>query len=99
MNEFEEKDYEGARSYADNIKTNAENIMNIFNEINNIMGSLYGEDYSSTGAETAKARYDEIKQNYDVFYEKVVAMRDHVYAITEANEMADEAASQVISEV
>lgn len=30
MNEFEEKDYEGARNYANAVKTNADNIMGIF---------------------------------------------------------------------
>ena len=33
MNEFEEKDYAGARGYADGVQTNADNIMDIFNEI------------------------------------------------------------------
>ena len=31
MNEFEEKDYEGARNYANAVKTNSDNIMGIFN--------------------------------------------------------------------
>ena len=30
MNEFEQKDYEGARNSADQVKTTAENIMSIF---------------------------------------------------------------------
>ena len=37
MNEFEEKDYEGARSYANAVKTNADNIMGIFNDIDAVI--------------------------------------------------------------
>ena len=37
MNEFEEKDYGGARSYADNVKANADNIMGIFNDIDGVI--------------------------------------------------------------
>ena len=37
MNEFEEKDYAGARSYADAVRTNADHIMGIFNDIDGVM--------------------------------------------------------------
>ena len=56
MNEFEEKDYAGARSYADGVKTNADNIMGIFNEIDGIMNNLYGSNWESVGAQNAQAR-------------------------------------------
>ena len=62
MNEFEEKDYAGARSYADNIKNNAENIMGIFNDIDGVMNSLYGSNWGSTGADNARDRYNEIRK-------------------------------------
>ena len=78
MNEFEEKDYAGARSYADGVQKNADNIMTIFDELNNVMNSLYGSNWESAGAEEAKARYDEIRQNYQVFYDKVEIGRAHV---------------------
>ena len=99
MNEFEEKDYAGARSYADQVKGNAENIMGIFNDIDGVMNSLYGSNWSSTGAEEARERYNVIRKNYETFYDKVVAMRNHIYNVTAANEEADSAASQTITNV
>lgn len=99
MNEFEEKDYAGARSYADGVQKNADNIMTIFDELNNVMNSLYGSNWESAGAEEAKARYDEIRQNYQVFYDKVVAMKTHIYNVTAANEEAYTTASQTIANI
>lgn len=99
MNEFEEKDYAGARSYADNIKNNAENIMGIFNDIDGVMNSLYGSNWGSTGADNARDRYNEIRKNYEVFYNKVVTMRNHIYSVTAANEEADAAASNTVASV
>ena len=60
MNEFEEKDYAGARSYADGVQRNADNIMSIFDELNNVMNSLYGSNWESAGAEDAKAKMDNL---------------------------------------
>ena len=97
MNEFEEKDYGGARSYADNVKANADNIMGIFNDIDGVMNSLYGSNWQSVGAQNAQARYMQIRKNYETFYEKVVAMRNHIYNVTAANEEADAAASQNVT--
>lgn len=99
MNEFEEKDYAGARSYADAIQTNANNIMSIFDDIDATMMNLYGANWESSGAEDAKARYDQIRKNYEVFYQRVIAMRNHIYSVTAANEAADAAASQNIANV
>lgn len=99
MNEFEEKDYAGARSYADAIKVNADNIMDIFNDIDATMKRLYGANWESSGAEDAKAHYDALRRNYEVFYQKVLTMKNHIYSITAANEEADAAASQNVSNV
>lgn len=99
MNEFEEKDYEGARSYANAVKTNADNIMGIFNDIDAVMNNLYSNNWSSVGADDARARYNEIRKNYEVFYEKVVAMKNHVYRITATNEEADIAANATVAGV
>ncbi len=99
MNEFEEKDYAGARSYADSVKTNADNIMGIFNDIDGVMNNLYGNNWQSAGADSARDRYNQIRKNYEVFYEKVVAMKNHIYSVTAANEEADAAASQSISSI
>jgi len=99
MNEFEEKDYAGARSYADSVKGNADNIMGIFNDIDGIMNSLYGQNWESAGASEARERYNEIRRNYEIFYERVVAMKNHIYSVTAANEQADTAASQNITSI
>lgn len=99
MNEFEEKDYEGARSYANAIKGNADNIMGIFNDIDGVMNSLYGSNWESTGAEQARERYNVIRKNYEVFYDKVIAMKNHIDAVTAANEEADAAASENVASV
>lgn len=99
MNEFEEKDYEGARSYANAVKTNADNIMGIFNDIDATMNNLYSNNWASIGADDAKARYNEIRKNYEVFYEKVIAMKNHVYRVTATNEEADKAANATVTSV
>ena len=97
MNEFEEKDYEQARSLANAIKDNANNIMGIFDDIDNTMNQLYGQNWSSSGAEGAHDRYNEIRTNYQVFYDNVIAMNTHVLNVTAANESADAAAENIIS--
>ncbi len=99
MNEFEEKDYGTARSYADGVKTNADNILGIFNDIDSVMNNLYGNNWESLGADDARSRYEQIRKNYEVFYDKVVAMKTHIYAVTAANEEADAAASNVVSSI
>lgn len=99
MNEFEEKDYGAARSCADAVQTNADNIMNIFNDIDTTMNTLYGANWESYGAENARDRYNQIRQNYEIFYDRVVKMKTHVYNITAANEDADAAASNAVTSV
>ena len=99
MNEFQEKDYGQARSYADQIKTNADNIMGIFDDINDVMNNLYGSNWESCGADNARARYEEIRKNYEVFYNNVIEMHSHIHNVTTANESADKAASQTVSNV
>ena len=99
MNEFEEKDYEQARSLADAVKGNADDILDIFNDVDNTMNQLYGNNWESSGADNAHARYDEIRRNYEVFYANVVAMKTHIYNVTAANESADASASNTIANV
>ena len=66
MNEFEEKDYEAARGYADSVKSNADNIMSIFDSIDSSMKSLYGDSWQSSGADVSNGRYQEIRKSYEV---------------------------------
>jgi len=99
MNEFEQKDYEQSRNYADAIKTNADNIMGIFERIDSIMKSLYGETWQSSGAETSYERYNELRSNYEIFYKKVVDVHDHIYKVTASNESTDSTVSQSVAGV
>ena len=99
MNEFEEKDYGQARSLADGVFNNANNIMGIFDDIDTVMNNLYGNNWASVGADDAHDRYNTIRQNYQVFYDKVVAMKTHIYNVTAANEAADAAANATITAI
>lgn len=99
MNEFEEKDYAGARALADGVQKNADNIMDIFNDVDTIMNQLYGDNWASCGAENAQARYNEIRRNYEIFYTNVVAMKTHIYNVTAANEDADTTASNIVTSI
>ena len=99
MNEFEEKDYEAARGYADSIKSNADNIMMIFDEIYRAMKSLYGESWQSSGADVSNGRYQEIRSKYEIFYENVIKMNRHIHQVTSLNESTDQSVSSSISEI
>ena len=99
MKIIEEKDYGQARSYADSIKTNADNINDIFNKIDSSMGSLFNSNWLSSGSENSYDRYLEISKNYKVFYEQVQSMHKHVHDITDRNEEADKKASSMVSNV
>lgn len=99
MNEFEMKDYDGARNYADAIQKNADNIMGIFNSTDRIANELYGTNWTGAGSESANDRYKEIRKNYEGFYNVVVAMKAHIYAVTGSNEEADKLAGQNIAKV
>ena len=99
MNEFQLNDYAGARSLADAIQKNANNIMGIFDDIDSTMNTLFGTNWASAGSDAARERYNTLRQNYETFYEKVVGMKNHIYSVTNAQEEADEAASKVITNV
>ena len=94
-----EEDYEGARNSADQVKTTAENIMSIFDNIDQVMNTLYNDAWQSQGAEGAKSRYQEIRKNYETFYNNVVAMKSHIYAVTASNEAQDAAVSNTIADL
>lgn len=97
--EFEEKDYEGARNCANQIKAKAIAIMTIFTEIDETMNRLYGSDWASSGAENARDRYNRIRQSYEKFHNKVIDMHKHILAVTNRNQEADAAASQAVTNV
>lgn len=93
MREFEATDYENALSLAASIKSNANNIMDIFNGINKTMSELYGDNWISSGAVQAAENYSAIRSKYEVFYNKVLIMNDHITRIIASYQTADAAAS------
>lgn len=99
MNEFEEKDYGQARTTADSMKTNAQSIMDIFDKIDIIMKDLYGESWESSGASNAHARYEELRKNYELFYQKILNICAHILKVTASNESADSRVSSDIASV
>ena len=99
MNEFEQKDYEQSKSLADSIKTNADNIMGIFDSIDDTMNTLYGEAWQSMGADDTNERYNRLRENYEIFYKNVVTMHDHIYNVTASNEATDKNVSGDIASV
>jgi len=99
MNEFELKDYGQARSLADAIKNNADNIMGIFDSIDGIMKTLYGEAYESTGADDTYSRYKEIRGNYQIFYDNIINVHEHIHSVTESKETTDKRVSSDIASV
>ena len=99
MNEFNVKDYEDARKYADNIKNNADRIMCIFDNIDRVNRDLYENNGRSTGAEDALTRYKEIRKNYQDFYDRVVRMQAHIYTITQTKQESDTRASENIASI
>ena len=78
MNEFEERDYAGARSYADAIQTNANNIMGIFDDIDATMTNLYGSNWESSGAEDARGKYSDPEVKFNDCY-KYAVIRNLLY--------------------
>ncbi len=93
MSEFEQSDFAAARGYADTIKSIADSIQEIFDTIDKTMNELYGEGWRSLGSESSNARYQELRRNYEVFYNNVVNMKTHIYNVTNRNEEADAAVS------
>jgi len=97
--EFNEKDYEGARDCANKIKTNAENIMKIFDDIDKVMTGMYDNNWRSSGADDTRVRYDQIKSNYILFYNSVMNMHSHVHKVTDKNQATDNYVSEQVSGV
>ena len=87
--EIEVKDFETARESATNIHTIGDNIMDIFNEIDRAMTDLYGETWQSSGADVSNGRYRELKANYELFYQKIIDMHNHVNSVTNKDQATD----------
>ncbi len=89
MKEFEQKNYSLAREKANSIKNNGEDILSIFNRIDEIMNTLYDGVWEGDGAEEAKQRYGTIRKNYEVFYQQILEIKKHIDAVTASNEETD----------
>ena len=69
--EFDLGDYESARSLANAIKQNAQNINDIFNKMTDTMNKL-SEDWQGEGSREVQAMYADIKAKYPVFYQRML---------------------------
>lgn len=97
MNEFEEKDYEQAYSLATTIQSDANDMLEIFNNVDRSMTELFGENWQSSGADVSNGRYEELRKNYQVFYEKVIAMVNHIAEVTNRNIDTDKDVAQTFN--
>lgn len=94
MNEFEEKDYDQAFSLATTIKSDANDMLEIFNNVDRSMSELFGENWQSSGADVSNGRYEELRKNYEAFYNKVIAMVNHIAEVTNKNIDTDKDVAQ-----
>ena len=98
MEEIKQTSYAESRSYATNIKNNAEAINDTFTNIDNQMKRLYGENWESTGADASNGEFQKLKREFEPLYTAVVNMHDHIMRVTASNETADAYANKNISE-
>lgn len=99
-NSFEVKStYDSLKDCANKIMTSGENIMNIFNGIDQTMKELYGENWQGVGADNAKDRYDEIRKNYEVFYQKIKDMKSTVDSVSDKYQSTESNVSKEIESV
>lgn len=97
MGEFDLENYDRAVALADEIYAHANRIHNVFENIDQLMGLLHGTHWGSTGSEDVNAQYlASIKTQFEPFYHDVVAMRNHVYTVTDHDIAADQQAANNI---
>lgn len=94
MDEFDLNSYEAARSLADRVFNHATAIHNVFDDIDGLMNMLHGQHWGSTGSEDVNAQYlASIKTQFEPFYNDVVAMKTHIYEVTNKDVAADNRAA------
>ena len=94
MEEFDLDSYDRARGLADEIFVHANRIHDVFDNIDQLMGMLHGTHWGSVGSEDVNAQYlANIKTQFEPFYQDVVAMKTHVYSVTEHDVAADQQAA------
>ena len=90
MEEFKQENYEEAISLADQIYAGATRIHEVFENIDSVMNLLHGGHWESRGSEDVNAEYvANVKSRFEPFYQSVVAMKQHIYEVTNRNQEAD----------
>ena len=96
--EIKQTSYAESRSYATNIKNNAEAINDTFTAIENQMKRLFGENWESTGADVSNGEFQRLKKEFEPLYRAIVNMHDHIMRVTSSNEVADAYANKAVTE-
>ena len=97
MDEFDLDSYARAQALADRVFNYATSIHDVFDDIDGLMNMLHGQHWGSTGSEDVNAQYlGQIKTQFEPFYQDVVAMNKHVYAVTSADVATDRQAEATI---
>ena len=96
--EIKQTSYAESRSYATNIKNNAEAINDTFVNIEAQMKRLFGENWESSGADVSNGEFQRLKKEFEPLYRAIVNMHDHIMTVTESNETADAYATKAVSE-
>ena len=99
IEEIDVKDYGTARELAAKIKNIGDSIKDTFDRIGKSASILFGEDWKSSGSEGAKERYDELAANYQIFYDKIIEMKDRIDSITQNYTDADTSAGNTVAQI
>jgi WXG100 family type VII secretion target len=98
MESIKQTSYAETRAKATNIKNSAEVINDTFNNIDNQMKRLYGENWESSGADASNGEFQKLKREFEPLYNAVINMHEHIMRVTSSNETADAYANKSISE-
>ena len=99
MKEIQLQNYGTARGLADAVKGNADAIMAIFDSVDSAMRALYGDAWQSSGADVSNGRYQELRKNYEIFYNKVIAVHQHIHKVTTSDEETDTLVGSSVSSI
>lgn len=80
---IEIKDYATAETIANKIKGIAGNMQQTFNELDQIMDQLHGEEWRSNPSDSAKAQYDSFKNTFVKFHDETIRFSDATLEIVD----------------
>ena len=86
-----------AREHADNFMAIAERIKELFDMIDSIMKELYGDNWIGSGAEHAKASYDQHKAKYETFYAQLSNFKPVIYQVAATYEERSKSAGNRVA--